>query len=311
MNTVPNIDPQTSKPDQREVTFLNKLVVPLLSEHMQTVPGIGKAEALQSLVGDNRNSIIEYCSGNAARPLDHPFEKKFGEKPGDIMNRWKGEGKSQSMNGKPPKTLKAAWPDFAFRPPFPHKIIFEGKYFPGGNAENALVEAVYEACFYLGLPFVPAMREKPAWDYKFACLIAYDASENGRLKTAWDCVIPKAAFWENANVYVMVLGGNTIDLESKVAEGSLKSHESASKVAAADVSKQDIVTIYLPGAWENSNYIITPPLAGKERWFHKTKILSYVPHPDGGFVVTLAKRELATRGLRAVRNDPNGAWAVA
>src|SRR4051794_34271537 len=135
-------------------------------------------------MGDYKNSMKEYCSANAARPSDHPFEKKFGATTVDVMKRWKGQGLSQSKSGRKPKTLKSAWPDFALRSPFPYKIVFEGKYSQEGDAERILVESIYEAFFYLGLPFVPATPKKPAWNYKFACLIAYDASEDGSLKTA-------------------------------------------------------------------------------------------------------------------------------
>jgi hypothetical protein len=285
------IDSTKKPPEQREAAFLTKLVAPLLFEHMQTVPGIGKSEARQSLVADYKNVMSEYCSENAARPKPHPFEKRFGATAPEIMARWKGQSKS----GK--NTLKGTWPDFAFRGPFPHKIVFEGKYFPGGNAEQVLVEAVYEACFYRGLPFVPAAPPKPAWDYDFACVIAYDASENGSVKAAWDCVIPKAEFWENANVYVMVLGGDTINSKPAIASGLSIPVEMVTEVPAVDTFKQEVVTIDLLGARETFKYIVTPPLAGRERWFDKKSILSYNPHPDGGFVVTLAKRELATRGL--------------
>jgi hypothetical protein len=186
-----------------EAAFLNALVAPLLFEHMQTVPGINKNEARQSLVSDYWRSMPEYCSQSSARTEQHPFGKRLsGENALEIMARWKGE------NGK---TLIQPYPDFAFRSPFPHKILIEGKYFVNGNAERSLVESLYEAFFYRGLPFVPEAPPKPAWDYDFACLIAYDASESGSLKKAWDSVLPKEKFWEAANVYVMVLGGILIE----------------------------------------------------------------------------------------------------
>jgi hypothetical protein len=76
-------------------------------------------------------------------------------------------------------TLTQACPDFAFRNPFPFKIVFEGKYFEQGSAEKAardLATNIYQAFFYRSLPYVAAKKSGVAWDYDFACLLAYDAS---------------------------------------------------------------------------------------------------------------------------------------
>lgn len=270
-----------------ESAFLNALVAPLLFQHMQTVPGIGPSEARQSLVSDYWRSMPEYCSQSSARTEHHIFGKQLGgENAYQIMARWKGQSG---------KLLRQPYPDFAFRPPFPHRILIEGKFFANGNGEKALVDAVYETCFYRGLPFVPEAPPKPAWDYEFGCLIAYDASESGDLRKAWDSVIPKSKFWESGNVYVMVLGGEEMAL---VTEDALQ-HPITVTTRAEVVDKHDesVVTVHIPGARETATSIITPPLAGRERWFDKRRGVSCVPHPNGGLVVSLPKSELANRGL--------------
>jgi hypothetical protein len=70
-----------------------------------------------------------------------------------------------------------------------------------------------QAFFYRSLPYVePRKPSMPAWDYDFACLLAYDASSDGSLKRAWDRLDNqvKRAFWKGANVYVIMLGGTGV-----------------------------------------------------------------------------------------------------
>ena len=95
-------------------------------------------------------------------------------------------------------------------------IVFEGKYFEKGGiavAQRELVSQTYQAFFYRALPHVPGKASggkiSPAWDYDYACLLAYDASEEGALKAAWDSLPSKVkgGFWDGASVYVMIVRG--------------------------------------------------------------------------------------------------------
>ena len=62
--------------------------------------------------------------------------------------------------------------------------------------------------FYRGLPSIAPRKEGEAgWDYEFACLLAYDASENGELAALWDAVNAKDTFWEGANIFIMIVRG--------------------------------------------------------------------------------------------------------
>ena len=193
---------------QPEDAFLYRYVFPIMFRHMKTVEGIGEEEARQSLLSEYYRNMPEFCRDTPARKERHPFSKLIGSKPAEIVAQWKGE------NGPP---LKQSCPDFAFRNPFPFKVVFEGKYFGDGGparAQHELVTNIYQAFFYRGLPFVAArtsgQKVAPAWDYDFACLLAYDASRDGTLRDAWGGLSPdvKRGFWEGANVYVMVLRGN-------------------------------------------------------------------------------------------------------
>jgi hypothetical protein len=123
----------------------------------------------------------------------------------DIYARWADEANKSS--------LVQSCPDFALREPFPHRIVFEGKYFPNGSSQYAqreLVSNIYQAFFYRGLPFVAeTAKGRAAWDYDYACLLAYDASPTGSLKQAWRDLPArvKNGFWTGAHIYVMILGG--------------------------------------------------------------------------------------------------------
>ena len=189
---------------QPEDAFLYHYAFPIVFRSMTAVDGIDESSARQSLLSEYFRNMPAYCSGTPARRQRHPFNKLIGAKPQQIMAQWKG-----SADGPP---LKQSCPDFAFRPPFPFKIVFEGKYFESGGeqkAERELVTAIYQAFFYRGLPYVAPEKHGPAWDYDFSCLLAYDASRDGTLKAAWTGLPKevKTGFWEGASVYVMIVRG--------------------------------------------------------------------------------------------------------
>ena len=161
----------------------------------------GPEAARKSLLSESWRNMREFSEASPARGRGHPFAKLLGTKPPAIMKQWKGEAGV---------TLRQPCPDFALCSPFP-KIVFEAKYFPKGDreaAESALV-IIYQAFFYRALPFIPASKLRPAWDYDYACLLVYDGSEKGSLMAAWNSIneATQRAFWESAAVYVMVLRG--------------------------------------------------------------------------------------------------------
>lgn len=189
---------------QPEDAFFYGRTFEIIHNYMQSVEGIGNAEATQSLLSEYYRNMSALCKASPARRRRHPFNKVIGTKPSDIMETWQGlRGASR---------LKQSCPDFAFRSPFPHKVVFEGKYFESGGktkAESDLVTNIYQAFFYRALPTI-AVDDKmkhPAWDYDYSCLFAYDASENGSLLEAWENLDPevKAGFWDGANLFVMII----------------------------------------------------------------------------------------------------------
>lgn len=198
---------------QPENAFLYHYAVPIIFDRMQTVPGIGEVEARRSFLSEFYRNFPQWSLATPARTQGHPFNKILGTKPAAIIDRWTG------VNGA---SLTQACPDFAFREPFPFKIVFEGKYFEQGGATAArsvLATNIYQAFFYRGLPYVGPRRSSPAWDYEYACMLACDASESGTLKQAWDSLDEhvKGAFWSGASVYVMILrsAGPKLDSQSR------------------------------------------------------------------------------------------------
>jgi hypothetical protein len=99
----------------------------------------------------------------------------------------------------------------ALRAPAKYRTVFEAKYYsgPSTGAEEELVRNIYQAFFYRALPRLPKTERHAAWDYEFACVLAYDATPDGDLLEAWKTLPAsvKSACWTGANVYVMILRG--------------------------------------------------------------------------------------------------------
>jgi hypothetical protein len=158
--------------------------------------------ARELLLTESHKALADISSGPAARPLAFPFEKKMGVSARAIFNRW------TRKSGEQP--FKQPYPDLAIRAPY--GIVFEGKYFGSGSqdyAERQLVTAIHEALFYLGVPEVEARGR--TWSYRYACLVAFDASVDGELLAAWNRLKDvRQKFWECANLKVIVIGAREI-----------------------------------------------------------------------------------------------------
>lgn len=182
-----------------ESAFLNRFIMRPLFELVSAHDGMDISTARKAILCEYKRMRQQYGSGSPARKLKHPFKKVLGSKPSTIMQQWQsGRGLTQSC------------PDICTRDPF-FKIVFEVKYFEKGGRDRAvteLVTSIYQAFFYLGLPHIPSQNSLPAWDYEFACLLAGDVSEGGSLQKAWEAIhAVQNAFWEGANIYVMIVRG--------------------------------------------------------------------------------------------------------
>jgi hypothetical protein len=185
-----------------EGAFLNVFVAPHLHEFL--AKRLGTDDARLALLSEAYRRIPGYASGTPARPQLHPFSKVIGVQPRAVMKQWRTSGR---------RSLVRSCPDLALRPPCQHKIVFEGKYFSTGGvsvAETALATGIYQAFFYRGLPSVPETSRRRGWDYDYACLLAYDTTEDGSLLKAWatlDRTVQRQGLWDGASIYVMILRG--------------------------------------------------------------------------------------------------------
>jgi len=187
-----------------EGALLNEFITPNIHRYLIEKCGLSEEQACKAVLSESFRNLSGIASASPSRLEPHPFQKIVGVKPKDIIATWRGEKKTQPIT--------RSCPDMALRYPSPHTVIFEGKYFPSGGmnaAETALITDLYQAFFYLGLSPHPETETHPAWEYEYSCLIAYDASEKSSLKESWlalDTAVKKA-FWNGANIYVMILSG--------------------------------------------------------------------------------------------------------
>ncbi|GAB6060626.1 hypothetical protein [Desulfonatronum parangueonense] len=183
-----------------EAAFLNNFIMPALHEYLTGHCRMSTENARQSLLSESFRSLPGIASGTPARSEVHPFSKVVGVGTQQIIERWKKPGRGSVVQ---------SCPDFALRPPSPFKIVFEGKYFSGGNVEKGLADGIYQTFFYRGLPFVPEKPSHPAWDYDYGCFLAYDATPEGSLLDLWNSLDQhvRSSCWDGANIFVMILRG--------------------------------------------------------------------------------------------------------
>jgi hypothetical protein len=174
--------------------------VPIVAREVRKVLGGDADAARQALAAESFKAVPEIASANAWRRIAYPFQKGLGAKPKDVVELWRTE------KGVVDKLA----PDFALRAPFPHKIVFEGKYTYGSmsvdKAAEHLAVAIYQGFFYRGLPKSPG-GSYADYDYDYACVVIGDATKDGVVKQAWETFHPKVrqSFWDGANIFVMIV----------------------------------------------------------------------------------------------------------
>ena len=187
-----------------EGAFLNSYVIRLVHGFLKYECGLTSEDATLALLSESYRSHREWSSGSPVRPGSHPF-RKFTASPKEVMDTWRGRTARNSL-------ARNCCPDLALRGPGPIRAVFEAKYHGAhgvGTAETALVESIYQAFFYLALPHLEQTKTHAAWNYEYACVLAYDASADRAMSQAWQSLSTevKDACWTGANVYVMILGG--------------------------------------------------------------------------------------------------------
>lgn len=162
---------------------------------------MSKEAARTVLLSETFRNCSGYSSDSPRSKEKHPFTKNE-ESIWNIVARW--------WNPTEKYVVQQSCPDLALGAPCQHSIVIEGKYFRKGGykaAQSELVKDIYQCFFYRGLPHVPQSKTHPAWEYDYACLLAYDASDEGNLSIAWQEVNEKVVrgLWFGANIHVMVI----------------------------------------------------------------------------------------------------------
>ena len=197
-------DPDIPHLRRPEEVFLNEHAIPCLAAELKSYFKLSDQQAAEALLAENFRHLNGASLASPVRSAKHPFDKTFAPDPLKLLAHWQA-GKANS--------LRQSCPDFALRSPAPCTVVFEGKYFDKGTERAAaatLVKNIYQAFFYRALPKVAPSRSHAAWDYEYSCLLACDASPEGRLHAAWNGIPPaiREGFWDGANVYVMILRAN-------------------------------------------------------------------------------------------------------
>lgn len=183
-----------------EGAFLNKYVIPCMNRYLRDEVRLDEVAAKRALLSESYRSHRSMCSGSPVWTGQHPFRKLFGVHHMKVLANW------QAPSGE--LLAKNCCPDFALRSPSPTSVVFEGKYFREGNANSALIDGLYECFFYRGLPRrQTSVKERADWNYDYACLLAYDATPDARLKGAWNKLDEEVrnAFWHGAKIFVLLL----------------------------------------------------------------------------------------------------------
>jgi len=169
---------EREKLESKENIAFYKIAAPRIFETAKEAANLTEAEARAAFRCVYFNKFPELSNANVRRRPGHPFPKKLGVPPEKIYESWlKPYSDTFPAN--------QAWPEAGLCAPFPHKIVFEAKYFDKGGcaaAQSQLVTAIYETVYYRGLPACNG------WAYDFGCLVAFDVSPAGDLKAAWDAL---------------------------------------------------------------------------------------------------------------------------
>jgi hypothetical protein len=192
---------------QYEGLFIDKFVLPAIPEYLEKALGLPPDDVRKSFLAESSLARKQgLTSGSPSSANKYLFTKVFGVNSKSVVKSWWDD------SNKVP-TYQSC-PDWAFRIPCRHTVIFEGKFFRKGGIEAArseLVRGIYQCFYYRAHPDVPESKTHPAWRYTYACLCAYDASKNQCLVEAWKTLKNKVkeACWSTANISVLVLPGRS------------------------------------------------------------------------------------------------------
>jgi hypothetical protein len=187
-----------------EGAFFKLFGIDYIHRFLRTELKLSETQAREALLSESYRHRRNFSSNSPRSKEKHPFTKRMGENAAAIAARWWNKGNEPAV--------QQSCPDLALRFPSPYRVVIEGKYFRAGSdvaSKSELVRDIYQCFYYRAMPPCPEWKTHPAWDYDFACLLAYDASNDGALKRAWKGVNKDVTggLWRGANIYVMVIRG--------------------------------------------------------------------------------------------------------
>jgi len=188
---------------QYELLFTDTFVLPAIPEYLEKALALSAADRCTAFLAESGLAKTRGWTSNSPRSANkYLFTKVLGADSKSVVKLWWGDsGKGLTCQ---------SCPDWAFRAPCPHTMVFEGKFFRKGGVDAArreLVSGIYQCFYYLAHPQFPPTNKHPAWDYKYACLFAYDASRESLAK-AWETLNKKvkdACRGGASNIFVIVL----------------------------------------------------------------------------------------------------------
>jgi len=186
-----------------EGLFLDRFVLHHIADFLRGRLSLDQDFARKAFLTESQLMRDQHLSGpkSPASKKKYLFTKAWSD-PAHTVKAW---WEPNHMKGQTAQSC----PDWAFREPCP-SVVFEAKLFRSGAIDHArteLVNGIYQCFYYRAHPKTGETSTHPAWDYDYACLFVYDASEKHSVVTAWKTINEnvRKACWDSANVFVMVL----------------------------------------------------------------------------------------------------------
>ena len=181
-----------------EVAFLQQFIVTNIYGFLVGQVGLPPSDAKKAVMAEG----ADHLAGASDTPYSrdkYPFQKSIVKALSDAQVEW----------WQPTGRTRNACPDIALRHPCPYRVVIEGKLFRGKGvaaARRALVEGIFEASFYRGLPTLLKGKDETTDSYEFGCFLAYDASPDGQMWKAWSEINEqvRTSIWNTLFTHVMV-----------------------------------------------------------------------------------------------------------
>lgn len=135
---------------QYEGLFIDKFVLPKIPAYLRKVLEDPTTERIrEAFLAESSRARQDGITSDSPISADKRlFTKVLGPDFKAVVKSWWGESKK--------KPISQSCPDWAFRPPCPYTVIFEGKLFRSGGidaARSELIKGIYECFYYRAHPY--------------------------------------------------------------------------------------------------------------------------------------------------------------